>query len=107
MTHLPVDVLCAGTVLSTLYFRSERKDSTITVNHPSYLKSMTDGRLATPLFKLMISHMFFVDTAFPNGTARGGYQQFLQRDPRIWTGYGVRPVAVTALAGHAGNPPTT
>jgi hypothetical protein len=46
---------------------------------------MTDGGLVTPLFKLMISQMFFVDTAFPNARARGGYQQFLQRDPRIWT----------------------
>jgi hypothetical protein len=69
----------------TLYFRSERKDSTIIVNRPSYLKLMANGGFATPEFKLMISHMFFVDMAFPNGRARGGYQQFLQRDPRIWT----------------------
>jgi hypothetical protein len=46
---------------------------------------MADGGFATPEFKLMISQMFFVDMAFPNGRARGGYQQFLQRDPRIWT----------------------
>jgi hypothetical protein len=82
---LPSDVLCGGAVLSNLYFRSKRKDSTITVNYPSYLKLMPDCGLATPEIKPMISQVFSVEMTFLSARPRGGYQQLLQRAPRIWT----------------------